>query len=173
MSSFLKKGKKLIKRNLSTTTEYYRFVDLMEKKVKRLIPTIRRINRFGHVGTHSSRMNLKLNYNTEFVSFENQTNRLEFHPYNGGVVLHQLWVSEKTQKQGVGSKLMELIKQVSIDNNIPVYLIPVPTDNVSMDVLRKFYHKFGYKREQNSRYWKFNPDNVFRLSHNFMFKKVS
>ena len=38
-----------------------------------------------------------------------------------------------------------------------VYLIPIETEDISFDILRDIYHKFGYKRERDNIYWKYSP----------------
>jgi len=46
---------------------------------------------------------------------------------------------------------------ISEKYNIPVYLIPIETEDVSIDILRYIYHKFGFKREIDNIYWKYSP----------------
>ena len=46
---------------------------------------------------------------------------------------------------------------ISDKYNIPVYLIPIETEDVSIDILREIYHKFGFKREIDNIYWKYSP----------------
>ena len=59
---------------------------------------------------------------------------------------------------------MEMILSISNDLKIPIYLIPVEMGNVSIEVLRWFYHSLGFKRESTSRYWKYTPVKVISIS---------
>ena len=75
-------------------------------------------------------------------------------PNNKGIELYRFEMY-KTGK-GFGSIFMNAINEVSKQTGIFVYLIPgVPGFNTQgdPDKRRNFYHKFGYKRLPNSKFW--------------------
>lgn len=84
-----------------------------------------------------------------------------FHPIDNGVCIHMLTIDKYSQKQGYGSQFLSLIKIISDEFNIPIFLIPVSISTTPLFVLQNFYHKFGYKREGNSLYWKYSPNSDY------------
>ncbi len=82
---------------------------------------------------------------------ENDDFKLIFCPVNDGVELYQIVV--KRQGQGLGSTLMDLMCDISEAHDIPMYLKPVEFKNTTSSQLRKFYHRFGFRRCCKNEYW--------------------
>lgn len=82
---------------------------------------------------------------------QNDDFTLMFCPINDGVELYQIIV--KRQGQGLGSTLMDLMCDISEANDIPIYLKPVSFKNTTDSQLRKFYHRFGFRRCCKNEYW--------------------
>jgi GNAT superfamily N-acetyltransferase len=107
---------------------------------------------------------LKNTVKTESIDFYNDGIQLTLHPYGNGVNVHIINVQPRYQGKGIGREIMEMILSVSNDLKTPIYLIPIEMGNVSIEVLRRFYHGLGFKRESISRYWKYTPVKVISIS---------
>ncbi len=113
------------------------------------------------IGTRCLQTNRENNGFTYTDFFYNNETKIccFFHPYKNGICLHKIFVSPLNRRRYLGSKLMEIIKEISNRTGTMVYLIPVQTDDISLGILRDFYHKFGYRRENmKSIYWSYNPN---------------
>ena len=89
---------------------------------------------------------------TPAVIIKSSSFRLVFNPFGRmGVELYKIHVFKKGN--GIGSMIMDMINHVSTKRNTTVYLRPVPFDNTSIEQLRKFYQRHGFKRCVNSLYW--------------------
>jgi hypothetical protein len=54
-------------------------------------------------------------------------------------------VFAEVKNKGIGSKLISLLKQISIDNKLPLTLCSYPQDNsISQEDLNSFYFKNGF-----------------------------
>jgi GNAT superfamily N-acetyltransferase len=90
---------------------------------------------------------------------------LSFHPVEKGINLFNFLVYPLQRNTGIGSKILRIMISISNMYNIPVYLIPIQTtEEVSIEYLREFYHKFGFKRERYNNYWKYSPRIDFKIS---------
>lgn len=90
--------------------------------------------------------------------FEEDYYNITIIPCNDGVEIERLEIY-KTGK-GIGSFFAKIFNSISIETNIPLYLIPgAPGNNLSyrndLDDKRRrdFYHRHGFKRTKNSIYW--------------------
>ncbi len=148
------------------TTEYYEFIDRINEELKKTFSSINSMEKYSSkLETNDIITNLYHSVDTKYRTFSNDDFRLLVHPINRGVNIHILKVTSHLRGTGLGSKIMKMIVNISNEMNIPVYLIPVQISDVRIEVLRKFYHGFGFKRESNSRYWKYNPIRVIDINN--------
>jgi GNAT superfamily N-acetyltransferase len=142
------------------TKNYQKFISLFSQRSQNIFNEHNSSIRF--VQTDSSSTNRKTKRELVFTDkFINPTTESKclFFPYQNGVCLHILQISSEDRGQGLGSEIMRIVREISNENGIPIYLIPVSIDSTPLEVLRRFYHKFGYKRESmKSFYWKYNPN---------------
>ena len=143
------------------TNNYKKFISQFSQRSQNIFTEHDSLIQF--VQTDSSNTNRKtkpeLAFTDKFINPSTESKCL-FFPYQNGVCLHILQISSEERGQGLGSEIMRIIGKISNENGIPIYLIPVNIDSTPLDVLRRFYHKFGYKREgMRSIYWKYNPNN--------------
>lgn len=97
----------------------------------------------------------KMKYHTIGTIYEFASFKLATHPLNNGVCLHNLVVFKNFRNKKIASNLLKIMTDTANQIMIPIYLIPVEEDNVDIEVLRSLYHKFGFKRESDSYYWKY------------------
>ncbi len=137
--------------------KYYEFIGMIGEKLS---------NRFNFLKTlvdnsilETTHKSIKLNniVLTEYITFYNNEIRLILHPYRNGITVHIIEVQPKYQGKGIGREIMKMILSISNELKIPIYLIPVEMGNVSIEILRSFYHSLGFNREKDSRYWKYQP----------------
>lgn len=110
---------------------------------------------------------------TDYFKIISDTFSMSVSPLKDGIYLHILEVPFLYRNMGIGSQVMKMIRHYSNEFDIPVYLLPVPTDgeNVGYEVLKNFYSKNGYQRENDSRYWKYEPNTI--KDEEMTYKKVS
>jgi hypothetical protein len=77
--------------------------------------------------------------------------QLAFCPYNDGVMLIDITIDKDKRNKGFGTEIMNMIYDISEDNNIPLYLIPYPAEQFKskkekslVDKLQKWYSKIGF-----------------------------
>ena len=80
-------------------------------------------------------------------------------PYDRGIEISIFEVYQTGN--GLGSKIMNLLNELSYQLNVPLYLIPgTPGGSVdrhdSPERRRRFYHRHGFKRSSVSLYWRNN-----------------
>lgn len=149
--------------SVNPTNNYFEFVSNITEKINEDYPFTFLDDSNTVLETIDSRSSLSHSVKTRYNSLVNDSFKLVFHPHGKGINIHILQVSYQLQGQGLGRILMNKILRISNHLNIPVYLIPVQIGQTPIDVLRKFYHSFGFKRESTSRYWKYSPVKVVTL----------
>ena len=144
------------------TQNYNEFIDNFSQRIKIEFPNIYIENGFGKLETNHSERNLSLSYKSQNTRFEDFSFGIIFNPHKNGICIHNFLVNQLLQGKGIGTIVMKIIKNISIECNIPTYLIPIPTTDygISDEKLRGFYHSFGYKRESTSVYWKYSPSEI-------------
>jgi hypothetical protein len=110
-------------------------------------------------------MNVKSDYMTSF-NFQNKAHfklsnsreikcndfRLVFSPHGkDGVELYKIEVFN--QGQGWGTTLLGLLNNITKETGITVYLRPVEFGSTSIEQLRKWYSRNGFKRCCKNLYW--------------------
>ena len=162
-----KKPKRMSRKlNVKPSYQYDEFIEKIEYKLNKKFMSLCSFDREGIVETNS--INLNQSFKSELKIFFNEKVRLELHPYNNGVTIHILRIQPQYQRKGIGSEIIKMILNTSNELNVSMYLIPLEIDNVPIEVLRKFYRNFGFKRESQSRYWKYNPIKVVSYSETNM-----
>lgn len=79
---------------------------------------------------------------------------LMFHPLGKGICLFNFEVNQSNRGSGIGSTIMKIMTDISDRCEVPIYLIPIQiSQNVSYNTLKRFYHRFGFKRSHKSYYW--------------------
>ena len=108
--------------------------------------------------------------------FKVKTNEftLNLSPINDGIHLHLIRVTPYIRRKGIGSMVVQTLRTISNNLEIPIYLIPLSLqgEHVNINNLNKFYHQNGYKRESNSRYWKYEPNTLIGIDSEIL-KMVS
>ena len=142
------------------TKNYQKFISQFSERSQNIFTKHDSLIQF--VQTDSSNTNRKtkpeLVFTDKYFNPSDESKCL-FFPYQNGVCLHIIRISSEKRGQGLGSEIMRVVGEIANENGIPIYLIPVNIDSTPLDVLRRFYHKFGYKREgMKSIYWKYNPN---------------
>ena len=89
---------------------------------------------------------------------------LKLHPVETGINIFNFLVNPLHRRKGICSQILRIMISISDKYNIPVYLIPIDTEDVSIVILRNIYHKFGFKRERDNIYWKYSPKINFEIS---------
>jgi len=76
---------------------------------------------------------------------------IAFAPYNDGVMLVDITVKTSERGNGIGTKVMNKIYDISEDNNIPIYLIPYPAEQFKeekeselIERLKNWYEEIGF-----------------------------
>ena len=90
----------------------------------------------------------------EIKIFEENTCCIEFLPHKDGIELY--WLEIFQRGKGFGTTFMNAFKQIAEELNIKIYLIPAPLNHdyqVDPQRRRDFYHRFNFKRMEDSRYW--------------------
>jgi hypothetical protein len=106
-------------------------------------------------GYHFFAFNLNVSFSNTYIKIYNKdVCNITILPHKYGVELYCLEMYQTGK--GYGSIFMNLIKKISEETNIKVYLIPGdPSGNRDANDKRRrdFYHRFGYKRLNKSDYW--------------------
>jgi GNAT superfamily N-acetyltransferase len=101
--------------------------------------------------TKSDQM-LKLPLFGDIVQIKNDDFRLLLVPYAKGIMIHGINVNKKLRNKGLGSKIINLLYDVSEELDIPLFLTPYPDDddvpkkqiwNV-INRLRNYYERLGF-----------------------------
>jgi hypothetical protein len=76
---------------------------------------------------------------------------LAFAPYDDGVMLVHILVDSSKRNKGLGTDVMNMIYDISEENNIPIYLNPYPAESFKLEkeeelveTLKKWYNKIGF-----------------------------
>ena len=86
--------------------------------------------------------------------FDEDICNITFLPKKEGIELYRLEIYNTGK--GIGTTLMNIFNQISIETGIKIYLLlGDPGFNIDGDRVkrRNFYHKMGFKRCINSKYW--------------------
>lgn len=147
---------------ISTTEEFTSFVNELFYQFETQWDTVFISNKEDKISTRCPIRRVNEIYYTETFRVLNESFHLQITPLYDGVHLHILEVSTTNRKKGIGSSIMKILRLISNNLNIPIYLIPIPMneDIVSYEVIQSFYKKHGYKREKTSRYWKYEPNSI-------------
>lgn len=86
---------------------------------------------------------------------------IAFAPYNDGVMLADITVKTSERGNGIGTKVMNKIYDISEDNNIPIYVIPYPAEQFKeekepelVERLKNWYEKIGFGPvSEDSKVW--------------------
>lgn len=164
----LKKTKKPIRRNrrLSTndTKNYDLFVNVLTNKLNQCFGNTYLEQRNNTIysridfGKHSVCL-----ANGHYLELKNIF-YLKLHPVETGINLFNSLVYPLHRRKGICSQILRIMISISDKYNIPVYLIPIETEDVSIDILRNIYHKFGFKLERDNIYWKYSPKINYQIS---------
>jgi len=94
-------------------------------------------------------------------------------PIRDGICLFKIEVFK--HRQGIGTNLITKINDISWDNKIPIYLIPVSMDDELLNdkQLKRWYHSLGYKRTNDSLYWGNRVDWNKRQTTNLKIHKIT
>ena len=157
----LKKTKKPIRRNrrLSTndTKNYDLFVNELTNELNQCFGNIYLEQRNDIIySTNDFGRHCMYLANGHYLELKNVF-YLKLHPIETGINLFNFLVYPLYRRKGICSKILRIMISISDKYNIPVYLIPIETEDVSIDILREIYHKFGFKREIDNIYWKYSP----------------
>ena len=156
------KSKKPIRldRRLSTndTENYDLFVNELMNELNQHFCNILILKRNNTIyrTNHTNGRNYKYLANGHYLE-STQNFILKLHPVESGVNLFDLKVCPLHRRKGICTQILRIMISISDKYNIPVYLIPIETEDVSIDILRNIYHKFGFKRERDNIYWKYSP----------------
>ena len=77
--------------------------------------------------------------------------RVLFQPHGKSIELYKIEVYK--QGKGIGSSLLKLMNEISNEVGTTVYLRPVEYMNTSIEQLRTWYSRNGFKRCEKSVYW--------------------
>jgi len=170
--NILKKLEKLSK-EVPNNSKFNVFYNLIQNHYSNDTSTVVRYINDGVLPTVWEETNLYTMIHTDFFKIISKTFSLSVSPFKDGIYLHILEVSPLYRNMGIGSQVMKMVRHYSNEFEIPVYLLPVPTDgkNVGYEVLKNFYSKNGYQRENDSRYWKYEPNTI--QDEEMTYKKVS
>lgn len=140
------------------TTNYQLFIDELEQELNKTYGCVNRQHLSKRLFSTFNSNNYLINIFTigDTIDFLNLF-KTKFHPVDSGVCLFDFYVDPKFRNKGLGKLILETIRKISERLNIPVYLIPIQTDTISIDVLRKLYHSFGFNRESDSLFWIYEP----------------
>lgn len=74
-----------------------------------------------------------------------------FTSYNDGIMIVDITIDKNCRNKGYGTDIMNKLYDISEDNNIPIYLIPYPSESfpeedefVLVDKLKKWYSNIGF-----------------------------
>ena len=95
---------------------------------------------------------IKLALFGDIVQIKNNDFQLLLVPYGKGIMVYGINVNKKLRNKGLGSKLLNLLYDVSEELDIPLFLTPYPDDNdvpknKIWDVinrLRNYYERLGF-----------------------------
>ena len=104
-----------------------------------------------YVPTDTNDNMIKLALFGDIVQIKNNDFQLLLVPYGKGIMVYGINVNKKLRNKGLGSKLLNLLYDVSEELDIPLFLTPYPDDNdvpknKIWDVinrLRNYYEKIG------------------------------
>lgn len=68
------------------------------------------------------------------------------HPQKGYLVLDCIRIAEANQRRGFGSDIMTMLCKYADRYQLPIYLEPNDLFGTPIDVLNRFYGKFGFKK---------------------------
>ena len=101
--------------------------------------------------TESDKM-YKLPLFGDVVQIKNDDFTLLLAPYAKGIMIHGINVNPKLRNKGLGSKILNLLYDISEELNIPLFLTPYPDDNDIpknkiwgvINRLRNYYERLGF-----------------------------
>jgi GNAT superfamily N-acetyltransferase len=105
-----------------------------------------------YVPTDTNDNMIKLALFGDIVQIKNNDFQLLLVPYGKGIMVYGINVNKKLRNKGLGSKLLNLLYDVSEELDIPLFLTPYPDDNdvpknKIWDVinrLRNYYERLGF-----------------------------
>lgn len=106
----------------------------------------------------TSDLNYHIKYSTTHTyEYEDNDIKLQLFPFDDGIMIHSLIVKEDKRGNGIGTKVMNKLYDISEAMEIPLYLIPYPAeDNFEQskiyDIivpLEKWYNKIGFGKLDN------------------------
>ena len=155
----IKKIQKKVRRNLYTTVHanqnFYDFHSALNDYFEsHLMPECEIELVEDEVRFYTFNDSVKMSENVIKISNEDICN-ITLLPHKNGIELYRFEMYQTGK--GYGSIFMNALTQISKQLGIDIYLIPgVPGFNESGDdrLRRQFYHKFNFKRMNNSKFWK-------------------
>jgi hypothetical protein len=141
-----------------SSDEYVEFIESISEKLKERY-SIDKLVEKDYVITSCSKRKLFINQNTVLTSFVSDTFSVSFTPYGDGVQLYVIQIIKNYRNNKLGQSLMDLIKSVSDDIDVPVYLIPhdVLDDDIDYERLVRFYLRNNYFKLEGSPYYMYEP----------------
>jgi len=138
-------------RNTDITENQRDFLIELRDSIKNLFPDVDSLASPGVVATkkHTGGVNRK---NCMRWGIYNEDFSLQFNQY-GKRSMELYCISVNKKGKGIGSRLMNIIDQVSKETKTTIFLRPMEIDSTPLSVLHTFYKKYGFKRTSNSMYW--------------------
>ena len=144
---------KSIKRNtdVSLTDNQSEFFDHLHLSVSNLFGDVEINNQTTLMYTEMPNNTTSWNL-TKVWEIKHDDFMLCFAPYGKrSFELHKIEVYK--QGNGIGTRLMKLINEYSLETKTTIFLRPTDYKNTTSEQLRKFYKSLSFKRCDNSLYW--------------------
>ena len=120
--------------------------------IQNLFPKTSDMKHFGDLETSNFGCNRHIVATGQSFVIANDDFTLWFAPY-GKKSIELYKIEVYNQKKGLGSRLMQIITEKSLETRTTIFLRPVKYQNTPIEVLRKFYHSFGFRRCCKNVYW--------------------
>ena len=162
--SYLKSIERKLKKSserIPTTEEFKKFIDqILEYYGDDTSKT--KYQKDVELDTYCERVKIFKRFHTDSFTIITEKHFVVFTPFRDGIYLHLIKVNPLYRGMGIGNNVMKLIREISNNLEVPIYLVPVPLngEGIGYSILQKFYSNHGYSRETDSRYWKYEPNSI-------------